>query len=137
MVRLVIFTLMFIALISGFKNCMKEEPKGPITPEVLFDEGLGVNAITPEVLFDEGFGVNDPIDPIVFAPFEREYPEEGFGVSDAPEFVLKTEKVVTKQQVKPQPKKRLRKRKTYRKVCKKKYVDDSWKVCAFDPGRDC
>ena len=122
MVRLVIFTLMFIALISGVKNCMKEEPKGPITPEVLFDEG---------------FGVNDPIDSIVFAPFEREYPEEGFGVSDVPEFVLKTEKVVTKQQVKPQPKKLLRKRKTYRKVCKKKYVDDSWKVCAFDPGRDC
>lgn len=122
MVRLVIFTLMFIALISGVKNCMKEETNKPITPDVLFDEG---------------FGVNDPIDSIVFAPFEREYPEEGFGISDAPTFVLKTENVVTKQQVKPKPKKRLRKRKTYRKVCKKKYVDDSWKVCAFDPGRDC
>jgi hypothetical protein len=121
MARLVIFTLMFIALISGVKNCMKEEPKGPITPEVLFDEG---------------FGVNDPIDSIVFAPFEREYPEEGFGVSDAPEFVLKIEKVVTKQQVKPQPKKRIRKRKTYRRRCMPKRTKrsvDSWKNCAFDP----
>jgi len=121
MARLVIFTLMFIALISGVKNCMKEEPKSPIIPEVLFDEG---------------FGVNDPIDPIVFAPFEREYPEEGFGVSDAPEFVLKIEKVVTKQQVKPQPKKRIRKRKTYRRRCMPKRTKrsvDSWKNCAFDP----
>lgn len=122
MVRLVIFTLMFIALISGVKNCIKEETNKPITPDVLFDEG---------------FGVNDPIDSIVFASFEREYPEEGFGVSDAPTFVLKTENVVTKQQVKLKPKKRLRKRKTYRRVCKKKYVVDSWKVCAFDPDRDC
>jgi len=125
MVRLVIFTLMFIALISGVKNCMKEETNKPITPDVLFDEG---------------YGVNDSIDHIVFAPFESEYPEEGFGISDAPEFVLKTEKVVTKQQVKPKPKKRLRKRKTYRRRCMPKRTKrnvDSWKVCAFDPGRDC
>jgi len=125
MVRLVIFTLMFIALISGVKNCMKEETNKPITPDVLFDEG---------------YGVNDSIDPIVFAPFEREYPEEGFGISDAPTFVLKTEKIVTKQLVKPKPKKRLRKRKTYRRRCMPKRTKrnvDSWKVCAFDPGRDC
>lgn len=121
MVRLVIFTLMFIALISGVKNCMKEETKKPITPDVLFDEG---------------YGVNDSIDPIVFASFEREYPEEGYGISDAPLFVLNTEKIVTKQLVKPRPKKRLRKRKTNRRICKTKRTDDSWKICAFDPEKE-
>ena len=124
MVRLVIFTLMFIALISGVKNCMKEETKKPIIPDVLFDEG---------------FGVNDPIDPIVFAPFEREYPEEGFGISDAPMFVLNIEKIVTKQLVKPKPKKRLRKRKLNRRRCMSKRTKrsvDSWKICVFDPEKN-